>query len=145
MRALALLLLAGCASQVPYSPAPLACQDQAVDFVWHGQYGRTDRPPGVWWVPRAAQTCGRVYPNGARGFPSGASPTGCAGSSAAGTSLVNLVDYGQGWEGTGLAHEYLHVSQARDGLPPDVNHSPAFMAVVNRTNAALAAAHLCGP
>lgn len=137
----ALVLLAGCARQVPYSPAPLACQDQAVDFVWRQQYGRTDRPPGIWWATKENQTCGQTI-NGARGFMTA---VGCAGGASFGASAdVYLAWYGS-WPQTALAHEFLHVSQARDGLPPDTNHSPAFMAVVNRTNAALAAAKLCGP
>jgi hypothetical protein len=147
---LALALVAGCARTLPYSREPLPCQAQAVDLVWRQAYGRTDRPPDVWWVPREAQTCGRVAANGARGFPGpvmvdGGMVSGCAGASAGGEALVNLVWYGS-WPQTGLAHELAHVSQARAGLPPDYAHaSPAFGpgGAVERANAQLAAMGPC--
>lgn len=151
MRPCLVLGLLACASTAAYTRAPRPCQQQAVDLVWRDVYGRTDRPPDVWWVPAAAQTCGRVV-NGARGFPApvmidGQLTNGCAGSSAAGAALVNLVWFGPTWAQTGLAHELEHVAQARDGLPPDWAHTSApFQSggAVARANASLAAMR-CAP
>lgn len=140
---LALLLLAGCASQVPYSRAPLACQDQAVDLVWRQQYGRADRAPDIWWVPREAQNCGRPMPDGSRGFRDSAGV--CVAESAwhDGISAAWLVS----WAKSGVAHGFIHVAQARDGLPPDTDHrSPPFQpgGAMDKANAALAAM-TCAP
>lgn len=145
---LALLLAAGCAStSTAYSRAPLGCQAQAMDVVWRVQYGRTDPPPDVWWVPPAAQTCGRVV-NGARGFPLASSPTGCAGASS-GRDSMDLVDFHGGWQATGLAHEGIHIALVRDGQDPDGRHLRPELwgpgGVLARAEAALAAAKLCGP
>lgn len=150
MRAcLVLVLLAGCASTAPYTRAPRPCQAQALDLVWRGTYGRADRPPDVWWVPPADQTCGRVV-HGARGFPSpimvdGKLTNGCVGASAAGDN-INLVWFGA-WELTGLAHELAHVAQAHDKQPHDWAHTTApFQSggAVQRANASLAAMR-CAP
>lgn len=148
-RCLAAALLLACASTATYTRDPRPCQAQAVELVWHGAYGRTDRPPDVWWVPRADQTCGRTV-NGARGFPSavmvdGKLANGCVGASSW-PDGVNLVWFGA-WELTGLAHEMAHVTQARDGLPPDWPHLTApFQSggAVQRANASLAAMR-CAP
>lgn len=151
--ALGLIVLAGgCARVVSNTREPRPCQAAAVDLVWRVVLGRADRAPDVWWVPPANQTCGRVV-DGARGFPAlvmgadGRMVAGCAGASAEGTALVNLVWYGA-WERTGLAHEFVHVIDARDGRPPDMGHTgPPFApgGVVERANARLAAARLCAP
>lgn len=138
---LALALLAGCASQAPYSRAPLACQDQAMDLVWRQQYGRTDPPPEVWWVPASALDC--QDPGHAPGYRMG---TLCVGGNSWRDGM-NLAQY-RPWEKTDLAHEAAHVAQARDGLPPDVAHITAPFqpgGAMALANAALAAAHLCGP
>lgn len=140
MRArLLLALVVACASQVPYTRAPQPCQAQAVDLVWRGVYGRTDRPPDIWWVPRAAQNCGTPKPNGARGFRNAEGI--CVGGSSWRDGM-NLVDYDGTWQATGLAHEAIHVAQARDGLPPDTAHQSAPFrsgGAMDRANASLAA------
>lgn len=144
------LALFACAA-VPYTRTPRPCQADAVALVWTAVYGRADKPPDVWWVPPAAQTCGRTI-NGARGFPApvmvdGALVQGCAGASAAGGVLVNLVWYGS-WQLTGLAHELAHIAQTRDGLPSDMAHTSADFQPGGRVavaNARLAAANLCPP
>lgn len=135
--------LVGCASVVPYSRAPMACQDRAVITVWT-LYEREDVPPQIWWVPRARQNCGAARPNGARGFMT--LDGVCAGGNSWGDGM-NLVDYGEGWEYTALAHELAHVALTRNGTPDPDHHSPMFQpgGAVARANAALAAAHLCGP
>lgn len=146
MRALLLALaLAACASTVAYTRAPAACQAQAVNLAWRVSFGRTDHAPDIWWVPRAAQTCGRVFPGGARGF------IGSGGQCVGGQSWIDgmdLVDFGGGWPATALCHESQHVADARDGRPPDFFHAgPGFQpgGTVERCNARLAAAGICGP
>jgi hypothetical protein len=141
---LAALLLAACASQVPYTRAARPCQAEAVDLVWHQVLGRTDRPPDVWWVPPAAQTCGVPTATGARGF---VATTGACVGGVSWRDGADLVWYGS-WERTALAHELVHVAQARDGLPQDVDHHTApFLpgGALAVANARLAAAGLCGP
>jgi len=120
---LALALLA-CARVVPYTRTPRSCQAQAVDLVWRDVYGRTDRPPDVWWVPPARLTC--QEPGREKGLPTTASLTsGCMGGNAW-AGGVDLIWYDD-WIRTDLAHEFAHVVQARNGLPPDLEHaSPAF-------------------
>jgi hypothetical protein len=144
------LTACACARITPYTRTPRDCQADAVAMVWGGVFHRTDQAPDIWWVPPADQTCGRVI-NGARGFPSsvmdadGTMVPGCAGSAAAGKVAVELVWYGA-WQLTGLAHEYVHIIQARDGLPPDFAHQTPDFAPGGRValaNARLAAAQLC--
>jgi hypothetical protein len=130
---LALALLA-CARVVPYTRTPRSCQAQAVDVVWRDVYGRTDRPPDVWWVPPAAQDCQEAGHE--RGMKSTA---GCIGGNSW-SGGANLIWYGS-WQRTNLAHEFAHVIQTRDGLPSDFEHaSPAFQAggAVAQANARLA-------
>lgn len=143
-RALFLALLASCAAQVPYARAPVACQAQAVGLVWQAQYGRTDVPPDIYWVPRSAQNCGKPMHSGARGF---LTPDGACAGGYSWRDGVNLVDYDGTWEHTALAHEEAHVVLIRNGAPDPDHHSPMFQpgGAVELANAALAAAHLCGP
>lgn len=144
MRLAVALLLAGCASTVRYTRDPLPCQAQAMDLVWRRSYGRTDRAPDVWWVSKAAQNCGKVRPDGTRGF---LTSTGACAGGISWRDGMDLVWYGA-WERTALAHEAVHVVDARDGRPPDTAHvGPAFQpgGAMDQANAALAAARLCGP
>jgi hypothetical protein len=137
---LGLALVAGCARQVPYTREARPCQAQAVDLVWRDAYGRTDRPPEIWWVPPAAQDCQEAGRE--KGMQSA---VGCIGGNswAAG---ANLIWYGT-WQRTNLAHELAHVAQARAGLPADLAHaSPPFApgGAVEQANARLAAL-ACSP
>ena len=141
----AVFVACACARQVPYVREPQPCQDQVMDFVWRA-YGRTDRQPDVWWVPRAAQNCGEPRPDGARGFRTNSG--GCAkGTSWSGG--LELVWLGADETWAVLAHEAAHVIDARDGRPPDPDHQgPAFRpgGLVAQVSAALAEADLCaGP
>lgn len=141
-RWLGALLLVSCARQVAYVRTPQPCQQAAVDLVWRVVYGRTDRPPDVWWVPRTAQVCGTPRPDGTRGYLSRSGE--CVGGDAW-TGGINLVWYGA-WELTALAHELAHVVQAREGQPADHDHlTAAFQpgGVVALANARLAG--LCPP
>lgn len=88
--------------------------------IWYGYYHRTDRPPDVWWVPRAAQTCGVPRPDGARGFI-GANGTCVEGQ--AWKDSVDLVWYGD-W--ALLAHELAHSALTRDGHPDPDHTSEMF-------------------
>lgn len=137
MKLLVLLLLAGCASTVAYSRAPVACQEQAMDLVWRGCYGRADHPPEVWWVPPAALDC--TFPDGVKGYRLGA---GCVAGNTLSATAVNLVDYHRGWQGTDLAHELAHAARLRDGLDPDAEHKTAVFqprGAVDQCNTRLAA------
>jgi hypothetical protein len=111
-------------------------------LVWRQAYGRTDRAPDLWWVPRAAQNCGVLQPDGTRGY------IGVSGKCLAGDSWsegVDLIWLGT-WERTALAHELAHVIQSRDGQPPDHDHKTAAFGpggAVELANARLTAAKLC--
>jgi hypothetical protein len=134
---LALALLA-CARVVPYTRTPRTCQAQAVDLVWRDVYGRTDRPPDVWWVPREALTC--QEPGREKGLPTTASLTsGCMGGNAwaGGVDLIWYYD----WIRTDLAHEFAHVAKLRNHEDPDVAHLTAAFGpggAVAQANARLA-------
>jgi hypothetical protein len=137
--AAALLLGAACARIASYTRDPLPCQAQAVDVVWRVTYGRTDPTPTIWWVPPAAQNC--QEPGRNPGYKMG---TLCVGGDAW-RDGANLVWYGS-WQATDLAHEFAHVAQARDGLPPDLTHTTApFLpgGLVAQANTRLAAMGPC--
>lgn len=136
-----LLLFAACASTTAYTREPRPCQAQAVEAVWRGCYGRTDRPPDVWWIPDRALNC--QDPGRAKGLRAGSL---CVGgySWRDGMSLVNY----RTWWDADLAHEAAHVALLRDGQDPDVTHQTAAFApggAVQACNARLRAARLCGP
>lgn len=122
----------------------MPCQDQAMEIVWRRVLQRSDRPPDVWWVPRAAQNCGTPKADGARGF------IGVDGVCLAGRSWrdgMDLVWFGA-WDRTALAHEAIHVALARDTGDGDPGHlSPMFQpgGTESVANAVLGEAGLCAP
>lgn len=147
-----MLLFSGCARQIPYSQAKRDCQDDAVRIVWNETYGRTDRPPDIWWVPPAAWDC----KGASSGKPGFSSPVyvkdhfenGCV----AGRSWVGGMDIMWAppytWYTTAFQHEAWHIVMTRNGEEPDWTHtSPGFQAggAVEKATAALKAAHLCEP
>lgn len=113
-------------------------------LVWHEVFDRGDRPPDLWWVPPAAQNCGKPLADGSRGFKDRG---GICVAESAWPGGMDLVWLGA-WERSGMAHGMAHVAQARDGWPADYNHTTADFRPGGRVavaNARLAAAKLCAP
>jgi hypothetical protein len=144
----ALLLCSnGCATAS--QPLPAGVRDgeaKAVTIVWR-VYGRTDVPPVVRWKQGAALDC--TDPNSGRpGFPvwlveDGEPRPGCReGFTMSFLECSVAWHEGDSFSSTAMAHELLHVAQARVGVLDSNHRRPEWQTLLPRALEALQEAGL---
>jgi hypothetical protein len=138
-----LLATYGCASlpSTPLPPGPAAGEEQAVHIAWVEVYGRKDRPPLVRWVQGAQLVC--TDPNSGKGgfwIPDPDEGVVCREG-----LTMSYLECFVAWHGeasfaeTALAHELLHVAQARGGVFDPRHKRPEWQpgGLLERANAAI--------
>jgi hypothetical protein len=123
MRALALMLVAGCQSG---SFIPIADQEKAEQVVWRGVYGMTEECPPVEWIAKNGWNCAQEWSCTGQAFPDRVQV-------ACGEDCAQSIAF------TAFAHELLHYRSYLRTSDLDPLHDREDWTLVDRAHDAMAA------